>query len=91
MVIITSGSLLNCVVIENQLAPHIVLCQHPIPMNKKFIHHGCQITIDGTRAVVRMPNESQVEIHLKFTGDHDKMEDFIKDYIDLNLAEKTTV
>jgi len=38
-----------------------------------------------------MPNESQVEIHLKFTGDHDKMEDFIKDYIDLNLAEKTTV
>ena len=59
-------------------------------MNKKFIHLGCQITIDGTRAVVRMPNESQVEIHLKFTGDHDKMEDFIKDYIDLNLAEKQT-
>jgi hypothetical protein len=37
-----------------------------------------------------MPNESQVVLYLRFTGDHDKMEDFIKDYIDLNLAEKPT-
>ena len=37
-----------------------------------------------------MPNESQVEFYLRFTGDHDKMEDFIKDYIDLNLAENLT-
>ena len=59
-------------------------------MNKKFIHLGCEVTLDGTRAVVRMPNESQVEFYLRFTGDHDKMEDFIKDYIDLNLAENLT-
>ena len=37
-----------------------------------------------------MPNESKVEFHLRFDGDHDKMEDFIKDYIDLNLAENLT-
>jgi hypothetical protein len=56
----------------------------------KIIHLGCEVTIDGTRAVVRMPNESQVVLYLRFTGDHDKMEDFIKDYIDLNLSETLT-
>lgn len=59
-------------------------------MKEKFIHLGCEVTIDGARAVVRMPNESRMELTLKFTGDHDKVEDFIKDYIDLNLAENLT-
>ena len=59
-------------------------------MNKKFIHLGCEVTLDGTRAVVRIPNERKFEFHLRFTGDHDKMEDFIKDYINLNLAENLT-
>ena len=74
----------------NQLALHIVLCQHSILMNKKFIHLGCEVAIDGDRVVVRMPNESRVQIHLKFDGDRDRIEEFIKDYIDINLAENLT-
>jgi hypothetical protein len=79
------------VVIENQLAPHIVLCQHSIPMNKKFIHLGCEVTIEGNRVAIRKPDGAKVEIlTLSFIKDYDRAEEFVREYIDLNLSETLT-
>lgn len=78
-------------VIENQLAPHIVLCQHPNSMNKIFLHLGCEVTIDGNRVVIRKPNGEKFEIMtLSFIKDYDRAEEFVREYIDLNLADTLT-
>jgi hypothetical protein len=79
------------VVIENQLAPHIVLCQHPIPMNKKFVHLGCEVSIEGNQVVIRKPDGEKFEIMtLRFIKDYDRAEEFVREYIDLNLSETLT-
>ena len=60
-------------------------------MNKKFIHLGCEITMDGNQVVIRKPNGAKVEIMtLSFIKDYDRAEDFIREYIALNLAETLT-
>lgn len=77
--------------LRNQLAPHIVLCQHSIPMSKKFIHLGCEVKLDGNQVVIRKPDGSRVEIlTLRFIKDYDRAEEFVREYIDLNLAETLT-
>ena len=60
-------------------------------MNKKFIHLGCEVTIDGNQVVIRKPNGAKFEIMtLSFIRDYDRAEEFVREYIDLNLAETLT-
>lgn len=60
-------------------------------MNKKFIHLGCEVTIEGNRVAIRKPDGAKVEIlTLSFIKDYDRTEEFVREYIDLNLAEILT-
>jgi hypothetical protein len=47
--------------------------------------------MDGNQVVIRKPNGAKVEIMtLSFIKDYDRAEDFVREYIDLNLAETLT-
>lgn len=60
-------------------------------MNKIFLHLGCEVTIDGNRVVIRKPNGEKFEIMtLSFIKDYDRAEEFVREYIDLNLADTLT-
>lgn len=60
-------------------------------MNKKFIHLGCEVAIDGNQVTIRKPNGAKLEIMtLRFIKDYDRAEKFVREYIDLNLAETLT-
>lgn len=60
-------------------------------MNKKIIHLGCEVTIDGNQVVIRKPNGAKFEIMtLRFIKDYDRAEEFVREYIDLNLADTLT-
>jgi hypothetical protein len=59
-------------------------------MNKKFIHLGCEISVDGNIATVRKPDGSRERITLYLTKssvDFDGIEKTLKDYIDLKFGE----
>lgn len=60
-------------------------------MNKIFLHLGCEVVIDGNRVVIRKPNGAKFEIMtLSFIKDYDRAEEFVREYIDLNLADTLT-
>jgi len=60
-------------------------------MNKKFIHLGCEVVIDGNQVFIRKPCGSKFELMtLRFVKDYDRAEEFVREYIDLNLAETLT-
>ena len=60
-------------------------------MNKKFIHLGCEVTIEGNQVVIRKPDGVKLEVMvLHFIKDYDRAEEFVREYIDLNLAETLT-
>lgn len=60
-------------------------------MNKKFIHLGCEVSLDGNQVKIKKPNGAKVEIlSLHFIKDYDRAEEFVREYIDLNLAESLT-
>ena len=60
-------------------------------MNKTFVHLGCEVTIEGNRVVIRKPDGVKFEIMtLRFIKDYDRAEEFVREYIDLNLADTLT-
>lgn len=59
-------------------------------MNKKFIHLGCEVSVDGNFATLRKPDGSRETITLyltKHSKDFDGIEKFVRDYIDLKFGE----
>jgi hypothetical protein len=58
-------------------------------MNKKFIHLGCEVSVDGNFATIRKPDGSResVTLYIKRDTDHDGIEKFLRDYIDLKFGE----
>ena len=59
-------------------------------MNKKFIHLGCEISVDGNLVTIRKPDGSRENATLyltKLSVDFDNIEKFLRDYIDLKFGE----
>ncbi len=59
-------------------------------MNKKFIHLGCEVSLDGNLVTLRKPDGSRETITLyltKHSKDFDGIEKFVRDYIDLKFGE----
>jgi len=60
-------------------------------MNKKFVHLGCEVSIEGNQVVIRKPDGEKFEIMtLSFIKDYERAEEFVREYIDLNLSETLT-
>lgn len=66
-----------------------MLCQHSNSMSKKFIHLGCEVSFDGNFATLRKPDGSMesITLHTKKDIDHDGVEKFLRDYIDIKFGE----
>jgi hypothetical protein len=58
-------------------------------MNKKFIHLGCEVSFEGNFATLRKPDGSKenITLYIKKETDHDGIEKFLRDYIDLKFGE----
>jgi len=58
-------------------------------MNKKFIHLGCEVSFHGNSATLRKPDGSKenITLYIKKETDHDGIEKFLRDYIDIKFGE----
>lgn len=58
-------------------------------MTANFIYRGCAVSLDESQITIRKSDGSKHQkMCLHFIKDHDRAEQFVKDYIDLNLHDK---